>query len=142
LVKFNHSSKYFNLFFIQKKGYIPLFKVLACISPGITRVIHLIKNLFRIDFIYIIKSIITVLMSHTQFNLKKSNKNLTQLLLRLAWLNLKDKHMTTVSPAKLSKTEVSQAKTVRRSAALLGSTPLASRFAHRRSEDRQEPRRA
>jgi hypothetical protein len=35
-------------------------------------------------------------MSHTQFNLKKSNKNLTQLLLRLAWLNLKDKHMTTV----------------------------------------------
>jgi hypothetical protein len=36
-------------------------------------------------------------MSHTQFNLKKSNKNLTQLLLRLAWLNLKDKHMTTVS---------------------------------------------
>jgi hypothetical protein len=35
-------------------------------------------------------------MSHTQFNLIKSNKNLTQLLLRLAWLNLKDKHMTTV----------------------------------------------
>jgi hypothetical protein len=55
-------------FFYTKKGYIPLFKVLACISPGITRVIHLIKNLFRIDFIYIIKSIITVLMSHTQFN--------------------------------------------------------------------------
>jgi hypothetical protein len=36
-------------------------------------------------------------MSHTQFNLKKSNKYLTRLLLRLAWLNLKDKHMTTVT---------------------------------------------
>ena len=83
-------------FFYTKKGYIPLFKVLACISPGITRVIHLIKNLFRIDFIYIIKSIITVLMSHTQFNHRSWIRNSTQLLLTLAWLNLRDKHMTTV----------------------------------------------
>src|SRR6185503_20265583 len=35
-----------------------------------------------------------------------------------------------------------EAKTVQCSAALLGSPPLASRFAHRRSEDHQEPRRA
>jgi len=35
-------------------------------------------------------------MSHTQFNFIEPNKYLTQLLLRLAWLNLKDKHMTTV----------------------------------------------
>ena len=35
-----------------------------------------------------------------------------------------------------------EAKTTQFSAALLGSTTLASRFAHRRSEDRQEPRRA
>ena len=83
-------------FFYTKKDYIPLFKVLACISPGITRVIHLIKNLFRIDFIYIIKSIITVLMSHTQFNHRSWIRNSTQLLLTLAWLNLRDKHMTTV----------------------------------------------
>jgi hypothetical protein len=103
LVKFNHSSKYFNLFFIQKKGYIPLFKVLACISPGITRVIHLIKNLFRIDFIYIIKSIITVLMSHTQFNHRSWIRNSTQLLLTLAWLNLRDKHMTTVRIKRINK---------------------------------------
>lgn len=82
-------------FFYTKKDYIPLFKVLACISPGITRVIHLIKNLW-IDFIYIIKSIITVLMSHTQFNHRSWIRNSTQLLLTLAWLNLRDKHMTTV----------------------------------------------
>jgi hypothetical protein len=42
-------------------------------------------------------------MSHTQFNLIKSNKNLTQLLLRLAWLNLKDKHMTTVTAFRSSR---------------------------------------
>jgi hypothetical protein len=35
-----------------------------------------------------------------------------------------------------------EAKTVQCSAALLGSPPLASRFAHRPSEDHQEPRRA
>jgi hypothetical protein len=35
-----------------------------------------------------------------------------------------------------------EAKTVQCSAALLGSAPPASRFAHRRSEDLQEPRRA
>jgi hypothetical protein len=105
-------------FFYTKKGYIPLFKVLACISPGITRVIHLIKNLFRIDFIYIIKSIITVLMSHTQFNHRSWIRNSTQLLLTLAWLNLSFESRS-LSPTRLSRSMASLSREVRLMAGLV-----------------------